>query len=118
IACAAAIASLQLFAQPKPWAAMDRLQQWYQSVIADFQSHPSLGRWRQCGNILAVDFTDVTTDYGSAFSVNLRRQAANHGLLLRPLGHSLYLMPPYCLSASDLKIAKSKLHQLIATVLS
>jgi adenosylmethionine-8-amino-7-oxononanoate aminotransferase len=48
----------------------------------------------------------------------LRRQAANHGLLLRPLGNSLYLMPPYCLSASDLKIAKSNLHQLIATVLS
>jgi adenosylmethionine-8-amino-7-oxononanoate aminotransferase len=118
IACAAAIASLQLFAQPKPWAAMNRLQAWYQGVIADFQSHPSLGRWRQCGNILAVDFTDVTTDYGSAFSVNLRRQAANHGLLLRPLGNSLYLMPPYCLSASDLKIAKSNLHQLIATVLS
>ena len=118
IACAAAIASLQLFAQPKPWAAMDRLQQWYQGVIADFQSHPSLGCWRQCGNILAVDFTAVTTDYGSAFSVNLRRQAANHGLLLRPLGNSLYLMPPYCLSASDLKIAKSNLHQLIATVLS
>jgi adenosylmethionine-8-amino-7-oxononanoate aminotransferase len=67
---------------------------------------------------LAADFTAATTNYGSAFSVNLRRQAANHGLLLRPLGNSLYLMPPYCLSASDLKIAKSNLHQLIATVLS
>jgi adenosylmethionine-8-amino-7-oxononanoate aminotransferase len=119
IACAAAAASLALFDRPEAWQAMERLQAWYQEIGTVFAArYPQLVRWRRCGNILAVDLAEQPADYGSSFSVGLRQLAIQHGLLLRPLGNTLYLMPPYCLTTAQLQQAFKGLDGFFAAILN
>ena len=48
---------------------------------------------------------DISTDqpgYLSQLSIDIRQRSIKQGLLLRPLGNVLYLMPPYCITDDEL----------------
>jgi adenosylmethionine-8-amino-7-oxononanoate aminotransferase len=57
---------------------------------------------RQCGTIAAFNLK-MTGQYGSTDSIKLRAAFQKKGLLIRPLGNVIYLMPPYCINETDLK---------------
>ena len=50
-----------------------------------------LRHWRQRGLILAFDVAEA----GAGFSERFHLAARRHGLLIRPIGATVYLMPPY-----------------------
>jgi adenosylmethionine-8-amino-7-oxononanoate aminotransferase len=64
----------------------------------------SIEKRRYCGTIAAFDLK-INSTYGSNASIELRQRFLKKGLLVRPLGNSLYLLPPYCISESDLNNA-------------
>jgi adenosylmethionine---8-amino-7-oxononanoate aminotransferase len=47
----------------------------------------------------------------------LRRLFRERGLLLRPLGNVVYLMPPYCTSAEDIAVAYDAIDEVASLVL-
>ena len=96
LACRAALATLEIFeqrdvlrAQPRPWRARST------TLFAPLAHHPRVRHARQLGMIWAWDVDDRRPDFARRY----HRQALARGLLLRPIGSTLYVMPPYVLDA-------------------
>lgn len=109
IACAAACASLKLFDQ----------EQTVQKVVEQSAVHreclPTLPRTknhRVLGAIAACEL-EQESGYASLQSIGMRRTFLKHGLLLRPLGDTLYLLPPACLDVETLRTAYGTLADAI-----
>ena len=99
LGCAAALASLELLLDPACTAARARIEQRHRSDLALLvAASPRAGRLRIQGTIAAFEVLDPAPD------LNARMQAwfLGRGLLLRPLGATLYLLPPFCISDAQL----------------
>jgi adenosylmethionine-8-amino-7-oxononanoate aminotransferase len=94
LACRAALATLDIFAQDDVLAANRHRAQLLGSIARErFGDHPAVRHLRQCGMILAFD---VTTDHPD-FARRFFAAGLHHGVLLRPIGNTVYFMPPYVL---------------------
>ena len=109
LACAAALATLEIFAQ-RDWISgvrdMGHLM-WME--VAELLRHPNVADIRQQGGILAIELAqDVRkkTPFPPEQRRGLRvyRHGLEKGVLLRPLGDVIYFMPPYTLSAEEIKL--------------
>ncbi len=97
LACRAALATLEVFDQ-RDWMAHNRETAAMLSARCEplFQ-HPRVVRSRQLGMLWAFDVD--TTD--AQFAARYHAAALRHGLLLRPIGGTLYFMPPYVINEAD-----------------
>jgi len=100
LACAVAIASLDLFDQERSLDRVQALEALFQSRKTSLQSHPCVGDVRALGGVLALELvrdkrTREAGGYLDQIGPQLTRLFLNRGLLLRPLGNVLYFMPPY-----------------------
>lgn len=102
IACAAALANLDIWRQEPVTAQIAALAGMQGENLARFQNDPRFSEVRQIGTITALDLATDATGYLSDVGPRLRRLFRERGLLLRPLGNVIYLMPPYCTSAEEL----------------
>lgn len=110
IACAAALASLDLLEQPSTLENLKRIIEKHTSFIAKMSQHPAIEHARQCGTIAAVTYkTDAETSYFNPFRDEMYRFFMENGAILRPLGNVAYIMPPYCTSDAQL----DRLYELI-----
>lgn len=57
---------------------------------------------RQQGTILALDLKTIDKGYGSKARDKIYNYFMNKGLLMRPLGNTIYVLPPYCINALEL----------------
>lgn len=105
LGCAAALASLELLQHPECTTARRQIEQHHQTVLADMLTRhipARVHRLRITGTIAAFDLVCNDEGYRSALAPALKDIFFKRGLLLRPLGNTLYLMPPYCISTEDL----------------
>src|SRR5690554_1830493 len=107
LACAAALASLDIFASDDVLARNRATAARMGELAADIAGMPHVAEARQRGMIVAFELTpDGRRDAGfdPALRVGLRayRAALERGVLLRPLGDVLYWMPPYCIDEAQL----------------
>ena len=68
---------------------------------------------RQAGTILALDVRAVDAGYLSAVSPKLYRYFMASGVLLRPIGQSIYVLPPYCTSRDDLDFIVARIESAL-----
>jgi len=109
LACAAALASLDIFASDDVLARNRATAARMGELAADIAGMPHVAEARQRGMIVAFELTpDGRRDAGfdPALRVGLRayRAALERGVLLRPLGDVLYWMPPYCIDEAQLDL--------------
>lgn len=100
IACAAANASLDLLLEPcckKQRLLIER----YFTKLAD-KVRPYVKRAAVLGTIFIMEF-EGEQGYFSSLKEPLAAFFLEKGILVRPLGNTLYFMPPYCLSEDELK---------------
>ncbi len=90
LACAAALATLDLLDEPR-LAANRALAQRLDRLFEPLHRHPRLGHARRLGMIWAWDVIDAPADFPRRFGL----EALARGALLRPIGSTLYFMPPY-----------------------
>ncbi len=103
IACAAALANLDIWRDEPVLERIDALSARQAEGLAMLAATPSLKNPRQCGTIIAVDFeAGVDAGYLAGIGPKLKAFFTERGLLLRPLGNTVYIMPPYCISPEDL----------------
>lgn len=102
VACAAGIASLELTISPETQQNLERISTRHQVFAAEIQQLPGVKQVRQRGTILAVEFADETTSYFSNLRDTLYNYALEQGVILRPLGNIIYIIPPYCITDSQL----------------
>ena len=98
LACAVAIASLDLFRDEATLARVTRLEQ---QLRAGFEPLRTLGDVRVIGGVAAVELTSNKPGYLDQIGPRLAAAFLARGLLLRPLGNVVYFMPPYCISESE-----------------
>jgi adenosylmethionine-8-amino-7-oxononanoate aminotransferase len=118
IACAAAAANLDIW-QTEPVlervAALAKLQT---EALARLSSNPRFRNVRQIGTIAAFDLTGAEGGYLADVALPLRAACVKRGVLLRPLGSTLYVMPPYCTTKADLDLVYAAISEAANEVAS
>lgn len=103
LACTAALASMELLLQKETQMNIKRISQQHSEFIKVLTSHPKVENARQIGTILAFDFqTGQGTSYFNEIGKKLYNEFLQRGIIMRPLGNILYLVPPYCISSEEL----------------
>ncbi|HTQ27071.1 MAG TPA: adenosylmethionine--8-amino-7-oxononanoate transaminase [Puia sp.] len=106
IACAAALASLDLLEQADCAAGIDRILDGH-GKFARTLSAPSLKlpvkNIRQLGTVIAFELEAGADGYLNQAAHSLTRDALESGIYIRPLGNTIYLMPPYCITGQQLE---------------
>ncbi|MBF0444505.1 MAG: adenosylmethionine--8-amino-7-oxononanoate transaminase [Magnetococcales bacterium] len=102
LSCAAAVASLKLFKKEKTLKKITKIQKIHQQRITPLLNHEKIEKPRITGAIAALEFKTKDPGYSSKIAPKLKKFFISRGLLIRPLGNVLYLLPPYCISSSDL----------------
>ncbi|WP_322033440.1 adenosylmethionine--8-amino-7-oxononanoate transaminase [Paraburkholderia sp. J76] len=97
LACRAALATLDLFERDDVLAANARKSAQLRELFEPFAAHPLVRNLRQCGTILAFDVALEDPQRAATFSRRFFENALQRELLLRPIGTTVYVMPPYIL---------------------
>lgn len=109
LACTAALASLDLLQQEECLNNIDRISQQHQEYLTRLKTLTSNGRTRlknlrQLGTILAFEIELNEQDgYLNNIGQVLTRSVLSRGVFLRPLGNTVYIMPPYCITREQLQ---------------
>ena len=103
IACAAALASMDLFIEPSTRQNIERIEQMHTQFLQKIKNHPKIKTIRQTGTIVAMEWeTGGNTSYFSSLRDTLYNYFLNAGIILRPLGNIIYILPPYCITNDEL----------------
>ena len=105
LGCAAALASLQVFEDEQTLAKLPQIEAWHRQGLAQLAGHPAVQHVRVTGTIAAFDVVTADAGYTSAVGAKLKAFFHERGLLLRPLGNVIYLLPPYCVTQDELAMA-------------
>ncbi|ARP86133.1 adenosylmethionine--8-amino-7-oxononanoate transaminase [Bordetella genomosp. 9] len=97
LACAAALATLDLFDQLDVLSANRVRFDALAAALSDLDGHPGVTHFRRCGAVLAFDAVVDDAYAASSFARRYAEHALAAGALLRPIGRTVYLMPPYIL---------------------
>jgi adenosylmethionine-8-amino-7-oxononanoate aminotransferase len=101
IACAAAAASLRILknAQDK----IDQLVHLQTYFVEKLQVHPKIENIRQAGTIVAFEVkSNTSSDYFNNIRDVLYENFIKRGVMLRPLGNTVYVLPPYVITEQQL----------------
>jgi adenosylmethionine-8-amino-7-oxononanoate aminotransferase len=98
LACAAALASLDLFLDPACASARKHIEHCHRTgLVQVLMTAPHVSRLRIQGTIAAMEVAGPP-----GLNARMKRFFLDRGLLLHPLGSTLYLMPPYCITDAQL----------------
>lgn len=100
LACRAALASLDIFEQDQVIATNTLKTAYLNRIAAPLAAHPKVWNFRNCGMIWAFEVETDDADFAAqCFQAGLRQQ-----LVLRPLGKTVYFMPPYIISEQEMDL--------------
>lgn len=105
LGCAAALASLQVFREEQTLAKLPQIEAWQRAGLATLAESPLVKQPRVMGTIAAFDVVAADAGYTSAVGARLKAFFHERGLLLRPLGNVVYVLPPYCITEAELQHA-------------
>jgi adenosylmethionine-8-amino-7-oxononanoate aminotransferase len=98
LACAAAIATLQIFDDDGVLEKNRGKAAYLNEQATALRSHRRVRNFRNIGMIWAFEVNNADADFAWSFS----QAALTHGLILRPLGSTVYFMPPYVISEEEI----------------
>jgi adenosylmethionine-8-amino-7-oxononanoate aminotransferase len=117
IACAAALASLDLFLEASTTENIQRIEKSHQEFALKIKNHPKIKTTRQTGTILAMEWqTGNDTSYFDSLRDTLYNYFLDAGIILRPLGNIIYILPPYCITTEELYYIYSKIEQALEEI--
>jgi adenosylmethionine---8-amino-7-oxononanoate aminotransferase len=102
VACAAAKANLDLWHDPQTRTRISSVAAMQERAIEPFRSDARFKNVRRAGTITALDLDVPDGGYLADVGQKLLDFFRDRNLLLRPLGDTIYVMPPYCITAADL----------------
>jgi len=97
LACRAALAVLDLFGRDDVIVANAAKAKRWRAMASALAAHPAVRHFRQAGMIIAFDVASGRADFPRWFF----GEALARGLLLRPIGKTVYFMPPYVVDDDD-----------------
>ncbi len=110
LACRAALAVLDVLERDSVLERNRKTAAWVNRRAESLRSHPRIRNFRNTGMIWAFDVADAGMDFGAAF----HRMAVEAGVLLRPLGNTVYWMPPYIVGEPEMEFLIGTVERLLA----
>ncbi|SKB64437.1 adenosylmethionine-8-amino-7-oxononanoate aminotransferase [Soonwooa buanensis] len=105
LACTAALASMELLLNEETLNNIYSLTEAHLNFSKILQRHPKVENVRQTGTILAWEIkNDEQTSYFNDIGKLLYQEFLERGIIMRPLGNVMYLVPPYCISPFELQM--------------
>ncbi|WP_124949554.1 adenosylmethionine--8-amino-7-oxononanoate transaminase [Sulfuriferula thiophila] len=98
LACRAALATLDIFAQDQVLANNRSKGDYLDKVAVPLREHARVTNFRRTGMIWAFDVAGADASFAREFYL----AALDQGLLLRPIGNTVYFMPPYVISEAEI----------------
>lgn len=113
LACAAALAGIELLKSEEIQKNISRIIRWHQEFDAEIKDHPKVASTRQIGVIYALDLNIAMERYG-----NVRDKLFKHfmdaGVFLRPLGNTIYILAPYITTKEQMQKIYSSIKEVLA----
>ncbi len=114
LACSAALAVLDIFAADDVLANNRRKAELLTRLAEPLKNHPRVRHFRHTGMIWAFDIAAAPP----LFARNLFAAALRRGVLLRPIGNTVYWMPPYVIEEADMRLLVAATQGALEEVLS
>jgi adenosylmethionine---8-amino-7-oxononanoate aminotransferase len=108
LACRAALATLAIFDEDDVLNRNRARAQRMTDALAPLTAHPRVRNFRRRGMIWAFDAIVDDPAAAATFSRRYFTQALEHELLLRPIGRTVYLMPPYILDDEEIELLATR----------
>lgn len=102
ICCAAVDASLDLFKEEHTWDNIKRIENLNLKYAEKLHTFDNVENIRQTGTILAFEIKDDQSDYFSSIRDEAYKYFIDRGVLIRPLGNTIYTNPPYVITDEEL----------------
>lgn len=110
LACAAANASLDLMEKDGTWTSIARIEARHRAFAQALSGHPILKNVRIQGTIIAME---IAVGEANGYMHSIRDKAYTYfieqGILMRPLGNTIYILAPYCIEDEDLAYIYEKI---------
>lgn len=103
LGCAVAAASIDLLTSSAIQENIQLITQSHQKHIEVFQPHKAVNAVRSCGVILAIDLAIEMERYGNKRD-EIFQWFIDHGIFLRPLGKTIYIVPPFTTTPQELEL--------------
>jgi adenosylmethionine-8-amino-7-oxononanoate aminotransferase len=102
IACAAACANLAVWREEPVRDRIAALGAMQEERLAPFRTNPRFENVRRLGTVAAMDLKVSDPGYLAGQGLRLQAHFLARNILLRPLGNTIYVLPPYCITAAEL----------------
>ncbi len=116
VACAAALASLDLISKKDCAEVIQNIVQQNKNFLSDFmadhRARINIKNIRQMGTVLAFEINKGGDGYLNNISAIATQKGLEKGIYIRPLGNTVYIMPPYCINEEQLNRIYSFLQEL------
>jgi len=110
LACAAANASLDLMEKEETWTSIARIEKRHRDFASTLSENKVLKNVRIYGTILAMEVDTGETDgYLHSIRDDIYQYFLEQGILMRPLGNTIYILAPYCIEDEDLAYIYGKI---------
>ncbi len=104
LACSSALASLDLLLEKTCFQQREMIEACHKVFCERWHSHHKLKRCETLGTILALEYKTKNSSYFQSIRDPLYDFFLARGILLRPLGNVLYILPPYCIKKEELQL--------------
>ena len=118
ICCAAALANITVWEEEPVLDRVARVAEMQLSHVAALADDARFENPRCLGTIAAIDLRVPDGGYLASAGLALRAHFLSRGVLLRPLGNTIYVMPPYCATPSDLALVYGAIRDIPAEITS
>lgn len=103
LACAAALSSIEILETEACQKQIAELSLWQQNFVQELDNFSEIVyNPRSLGTIFACEIGDNSARYMAKIKQQIQEFLLSEGIYLRPLGNTLYLMPPYVISPTDM----------------
>lgn len=100
LACRAALAVLDIFERDDVLTVNRAKATRFTQLLAEVAVHPRVRHFRNTGMIWAFDVADAPPGFARDF----HRRALDFGVFIRPIGSTVYFMPPYVLGEAEMRL--------------
>jgi adenosylmethionine-8-amino-7-oxononanoate aminotransferase len=103
LSCAAALASLNIWHDEPVQTRINTMSAYHAQFVKRLNNNPYVQNARSCGTILAFEITHDHNGYLSPAATWFYDYFLKNKILLRPLGNTIYIMPPYTITTDELE---------------
>ena len=100
LACSAALATFELFEASDVLGDNRKKSAYILEKLEKFKNLPNVKEVRQTGMVAAIELKGYSAE--ERIGLKVYQYGLDHGVLLRPLGHIVYFMPPYIITYEEI----------------